>query len=372
MRKSSVLTILATVLIIPAVALAQDARTILETMQQKQLERWNGVNDYVVEQSIMGHSTQMYFQRTEVTDANGAMQTLFLPISQTQRATGSCSSGALQMTPEGLEVYAVGAEAVGAGMGEEIESGLEKAGLPRGLLAASGSTPMATLDPRVMMGSAATFARAGAEAQRRQAGETDRNKADAAESSDHMIQFMETAKLMGTESIDGRTAYLLHSDKIHQVQRDGGREYSMEAMSLWIDEKNYVPLRMKVDGTLTSGKETRPMVIESVQADYRSVPGSNMYESYKQVLKISGVMDAAQEAQMRDAAGKMAELEKQMASMPESQRAMMESMMGPQLEMMRNMSSGGGFQTEVVVSSITVNPAAVAEDGTPCPADTPK
>ena len=46
---------------------------------------------------------------------------------------------------------------------------------------------------------------------------------------------------------------------------------------------------------------------------------------------------------------------------------MMEDMMGPQLEMMRNMSAGGGFQTEIIVSSIAINPAVMAADGTPCP-----
>jgi hypothetical protein len=187
-----------------------------------------------------------------------------------------------------------------------------------------------------------------------------------------MGQFMETAKLVGTESIDGRKAYQLYSDQINQVTQDDGREYAMKSMSLWIDTTDYVPLRMKVDGTLTSGNETKPITIESLQTDYRAVPGSNMYESYKQIMKISGMMDAAQEAEMREAAVKMADFEKQMASMPASQRQMMEKMMGPQLEMMRTMASGGGFQMETVVRSISVNPGAVAEDGSPCPAGTSK
>lgn len=368
MRRSFVLTVLVSVTIVPSIAFALDALSILQTMQQKQLERWNGVNDYVVDQSLMGHSTEMYFQRTEVTDNNGAVQTLFLPISASQRSTGSCTTGAVQMTPEAWEAYAQGSEMIGAGMGEEIETGLEDAGLPRGLLAASGSSPTATFDPRVMMGANAQFARGIADAQRHQAGEGARNLASAEESADHMIQFIETAQLIGTETIDGRTAYHLRSDSINQTQRDDGREYRMEAMSLWIDTKEYVPLRMKVDGTLTSGKETKPMTIESFQTDYRIVPGSKMYEPYKQVMKISGMMDAAQEAEMHEAAAKMADFENQMASMPASQRQMMEQMMGPQLEMMRSMASGGGFQTETVVRSISVNPGAVAEDGSPCPA----
>jgi peptidoglycan hydrolase-like protein with peptidoglycan-binding domain len=92
-----------------------------------------------------------------------------------------------------------------------------------------------------------------------------------------------------------------------------------------------------------------------------------MYESYRQIMKMSGMLDPEQEAQMQEAAQQMAELEKQMASMPASQRQMMEKMMGPQLEMMRNMSSGGGFQVEMVTDSITVNPPIAGADGQPCP-----
>jgi hypothetical protein len=136
---------------------------------------------------------------------------------------------------------------------------------------------------------------------------------------------------------------------------------------MWIDTEEYVPLRMKMDGTLTVDGETKPMSIENIQTDYRTVPNSNMYESYKQIMKMSGMLDPEQEAQMQEAAQQMAELEKQMASMPASQRQMMEKMMGPQLEMMRNMSSGGGFQVEMVTNSITVNPPITGANGQPCP-----
>jgi hypothetical protein len=141
----------------------------------------------------------------------------------------------------------------------------------------------------------------------------------------------------------------------------------MEVMNIWIDAEEYVPLRMKVDGTITSGNETRPMTIETLMSDYRTVPGSKMYESYKQTVRLAGMLDAAQEAEMREAAKQMAEFEKQMASMPPSQRKMMENMLGPQMEAMRGMASGGGFQTEKVIRSIQVNPPMVAEDGSPCP-----
>ena len=68
------------------------------------------------------------------------------------------------------------------------------------------------------------------------------------------------------------------------------------------------------------------------------------------------MMAAAQQAEMQEAQKQIAEFERELARMPPDQRAMMESMMGSRLEMMRNMVSGGGYRSEVVIQEIRVNP----------------
>ncbi|MGI9261127.1 MAG: peptidoglycan-binding domain-containing protein [Woeseiaceae bacterium] len=351
------------VLFLPLLAQSQSAESILETAKEKQLERWEGVDVYAVDQSVMGTSTKTYFQRTEVVADNGNAETLFLPVSNLN--SGQCL-GPQTMTPEALELYAQGAEMTGAGAAGEIEDGLEDAGLPRGLLAASGSSPNATFDPRVMMGGGAAFARAAADSQRQQAASGDRDAADARDAANHMAQFMENARLIGTESINGRSAYHLQSDITGQVQEVDGREYRMERVSMWLDAEEYVPLQMKVDGTLTSGTEVKPMAIENSMSDYRQVPNSRMYEAYKRNMKISGMLDAAQQAEMQEAAGQLAEFEKEMANMPANQRIMMENMMGDKLKMMRDMAAGGGYQSEIVINSIVVNPAVPGVNNVDC------
>ena len=360
MRSTYIISLLAIAVIVPATAFAQDAQSIMETAREKQLERWEGVDVYVVDQTVMGNGNQTYFQRTKIEDDAGNSQIMFLP---TRNDSSQCM-GPQTMGPEALDIFAESTETTATAVGGGIEDGLEDAGLPRGLLAASGSDPTATFDPRVMMGGSAEFLRGAAEAQRQRNAEDP--SADGADMASQMAQFVENARLVGTETIDGRKAFHLQADNIGQVQEVDGSEYRMETMSLWIDTEEYVPLLMKVDGTLTADGETKPMSIENIQTDYRTVPGSNMYESYKRVMKMSGMLDAEQEAQMQEAAQQMAELEEQMASMPASQRAMMEKMMGPQLEMMRSMSSGGGFQMEVATNSITVNPPMTGQDGAPC------
>jgi len=92
-----------------------------------------------------------------------------------------------------------------------------------------------------------------------------------------------------------------------------------------------------------------------------------MYESYRQVMTMSGMLTPEQEAQMAEAQAQLAEFEKQKASMPPQQVAMMESMMGPQLKMIENMAKGGGIEFETVVDNIRVNPALMDATGNPCP-----
>jgi hypothetical protein len=72
-------------------------------------------------------------------------------------------------------------------------------------------------------------------------------------------------------------------------------------------------------------------------------------------MRIAGVMDAEQQAQMQQAQQQMTELEAQMQQMPESQRQMIMNAMGPQLEMMKNMASGGGIELVTDVHEVRVN-----------------
>ncbi len=141
----------------------------------------------------------------------------------------------------------------------------------------------------------------------------------------------------------------------------------MEQIDIWFNAKEYVPLKMQVNVTLTSGKESRQLTIEKEQSDNRAVPDGNRYEPYRQVMKITGVMDAAREAQWQEVQVKMAGFEEHMKSMPASQREMIEKMLGPQLEMMRKMASGGGFETKVVVHTISIVPEMKMIEGKPCP-----
>jgi hypothetical protein len=152
---------------------------------------------------------------------------------------------------------------------------------------------------------------------------------DMAQEGVHSIAaFSESAELVGTESVDG--------------------------INVWIDVDDYVLLRMVMDGTMNTDGTPRPVTIENIERDYREVPGSNMYEPYEQVMRLTGEMADETKRQMEQARAQLEEFDKQLAEMPESQRQMMMNMMGEQIEMMRNMAAGDGIEIVTNVRSITV------------------
>jgi hypothetical protein len=132
------------------------------------------------------------------------------------------------------------------------------------------------------------------------------------------------------------------------------QEFILQTINVWIDVDDYVLLRMVMDGTMNTDGTPRPVTIENIERDYREVPGSNMYEPYEQVMRLTGEMADETKRQMEQARAQLEEFDKQLAEMPESQRQMMMNMMGEQIEMMRNMAAGDGIEIVTNVRSITV------------------
>jgi hypothetical protein len=353
MRNLSILFSLVIPLFLPPIASAQDARSILQTMQEKEIARWNGVDNYLVDQSMMGHRILLFYEKISVTAADGKVYPSFRMVMPDEIARRQNEErGFPQFTPEDLRAAARGADMTGEALGTETEREMKEAGLPPGLLGAASPNRFATLDPRVMMGNVSDFYDASADAV--EASDNRDKTAEARDSINDMAEFAATARLTGTESVDGRNAYILRADDINRTQRtEDGQEFRIRTATLWIDAAEYVPLRMSMDGTATSGGETRAITIEKHDRDYRQV--GSLYMPYRQVVRIAGMMDAEQEAQMREAQQRMAELEVQMQQMPESQRQMMMNMVGPQMEMMKKMASGGGIELVTDVHEVRVN-----------------
>ena len=333
----------------PATVYAADAKSIIDEMIAKDTARKSDVKFYVVRQSVMGQSVSRHFERTKVTLEDGTDTEAFRYVSGVEMQNRSGSQG---LTPAQAEAYAQGMEQTGSAVSAEMEKGLQGAGLPPDMLKSMGSPsePWASPDPKTMMGSGAGFVRAAGQA----GAEKGQGQQDAEALANHMADFAQTAKLVGKETIADKSAFHLRSDDVNQSENSNGQEFTIQSMSVWIDAAEYVPLKMRMEGTAEMDGQLRDIFVEQHWSDYRAVPDSKMYESYKQLMRMGGVLTPKEEAQMLEAREQMAEFEEQMASMPESQRKMMESMMGSRMEMMRKMVSGGAFEIETTVSEILV------------------
>lgn len=161
----------------------------------------------------------------------------------------------------------------------------------------------------------------------------------------------------GIENINGKDS-AHYSIPVDWSQNNDGIYTQINKVHTFIDTENYVYTRRRFEGEMTSNGETRPFFMEKDFDDYRIVPNSNnaLYEPYHHVLRMGGILSAADRAEMQEARAKLDEFETQLAAMPASQRQMMEKMMGSKLEQFRTLADDGTFEYEYFTTEIIVNP----------------
>lgn len=347
------------VVALPTAALAQTVESILQKSVTAKSESLAGCDTVKVDKSVMGISNTEYFEKIEIPGIDGApiavlRQVPFHELQNRQSPVGAFKDA----TPEQLEEAARVLNDQSQQMGREYDKELQAAGMPKqfqGLLNSSPKgQPWLSPNPQGMLGSYSTWLSIMAESKKATAGEdgTAEPKASIANMADVAVM----ARLVDRETVDGAAAFHIRADDLNHTERSDGQEITIQSMSIWIHADRYVPLRMKTDGVSKEGKESRAFTIERHDTDYRTVPGSSLYEPYRTVMRVAGVMNDEQQAEMQQAQQKIAEFELQMQQMPESQRRMIMERMGPQMEMMKKMASGGGIEMETVVQNIQCNP----------------
>ena len=166
---------------------------------------------------------------------------------------------------------------------------------------------------------------------------------------------IEHARYAGQEVIDGNAVHVLAVDDMSQIDmtpRTGqdGMDFEPEGGRFYVDTELMAPRRMEFDGKARTDTGMHDVTMRMDMMDYREVEG--MLFAHRMVMEIDG-FQAMLDPEM---AAQLAEMEEQMANMPESQRAMMERMMGGQMERIRAMAGGDGPMTvEVQVTEVRVN-----------------
>jgi hypothetical protein len=336
----------------PVAVLAQsnDIDTWFERMLAKKNAGYEGVQDMTRKTETMGRSTFEYYEKTSAIELDNG-QTVYVmrmvpPSEMAERQSGG--NGMSSATPGELLRAANAIELAGMQMEQGMQSEMSSTGVPGGIgtmmMNPPPDQPWLSANPRDMTSMYATMLRAGARAKTEMAAEKANAGADYARNA---RQIKEQTKFLGYGEFKGRRVGELGADNLDFTQSSGSQQVSCDSMRMLVDAEEYVPLLFKMNCTVTEGRETRPMSIEREDRDFRTVPGcGDLYEPFSSVMRIGGAMTPEQEAELAEASKQMKEFEAQMASMPASQRQMMEKMMGPQLEMIRNMASGGGVEIE--------------------------
>jgi len=155
-----------------------------------------------------------------------------------------------------------------------------------------------------------------------------------------------SARLTGTETVDGREAFVLVADDLTHVDLGASSgddvDFRLNSMKLWLDAKEYVPLRTEME--VTGGGDAPPITIEVLDRDYRQVDG--LYEPFARTVRSGGLMATALDAdpelqkEMEEAAKQLEEAEKQIAQLPPAQRQMMEEQFRAAREQFGGMARG--------------------------------
>ncbi len=328
-------------------ALGQTAQEIIEEVIARDIERKSSVQNYIVNQCTMGIPMMLYYEKVE-RELNGETFGTFRLVTPDELSRRQNDD--ISLTPEEMELYATGLE----DMGEVVSAEIERSGFSMQSITPmeSYAEPWASPDPRVMTGSMAMFMRAAAAAERDR--QINGNNTDTASTDQQLSQLVEDAEFVGTETVEGRPAFHIRADDIDYSQSsDTGEEFNVNAVSIWIDQDYYVPLKVRMDGIADVEGESREMFMEMLSLDYQQI--GPLYESMRQVMSMGGILTPEQQAQITDAQAQLAEARAQLNQLSGAQRDMLENMLGPQMEMMENLVNTGRIEVVTQIPRIRVN-----------------
>ena len=306
----------------------QSAQEILETMRARQLERAETVDNYTVFVKMSGIEFPMMPGVTESGEMESPMH------YQKHEIEGRVAFGMVEPDEYVLAVGQAGdgGEYMNAGffeamgdanrmMADGFEAEMRKSGAPMFLPGMN--------EPGNMLRENAAFADASAEGIRETEAK-DFGRGSAAGALAAHDEMMRSLRLVGREKVGDREAFHLRAEGLNRVLSEPGEDYTftMRAANVWIDVEHYVILRTTMEGDLEADGESRAVTMEQLYEDYKQA--GPLYESYRQVMRMSGLMgamDPKQREELEKARQQMEEMEAQLDQMPAAARGMVERQM---------------------------------------------
>jgi hypothetical protein len=347
---------------LPPIASAETAADVIDRMMEADTANYAGVNNLFQRTQTLGHIAPEYYEKD-----NGLLRLVPIP-ELLERQQPNEMSGA---TPEQLEHAAGVLRSESVRADHAFRQGIAESGLGghsgMAMIIGAASHPpeqWLTTSPGGMMNLYATFLEGAADAKREMAREKAAQPGAAQSNLDMLNELKTRTRIIGHHSVDGIDVIELGADDLNAVQAIDEGTFTMNTVRILVDAERYLPVRFKIDGVLKQGSASRPMSIERIDSQFTNPPGcANLYKPKNSVMKMGGVLTNQQLAEIEEAEAQLADLDKQLASMPPAQKEMMMKMMGPQIEMIRNLAAGGGFEiaSEIVELRCNTGPPTAEE-----------
>jgi hypothetical protein len=172
-------------------------------------------------------------------------------------------------------------------------------------------------------------------------------------------QWADRFRVDGTEDVNGRAVYRLAIDDFAGIDMGTppGQDTPMTPRSavFYVDKSDLVMVRMEMElATTTDDGEARVVTMASTMDDYRDIDG--YLHPFRTSISWQGltamVPDGMDSSELEQ---QLEEMETRLADMPTAQRGMVERMLKPQIERLRDMLDGAPM--EIIVTKLEANVA---------------
>lgn len=349
MRSLPQIALCSIVVSLSSTAIAQTPADIFKEMDSRKRASFEGIDNYSEMKTMMGQCTLEHFSKesTASADGRGTVQYMRLvPISEVIEQR-SPDSPLAQASPQELEGLAGSLRSLGPDLDLKMQTEVAKVGLPGGLgnllMNPPPGKPWLSPKPGDMLSNYATMLDGAAAGKRQNAKEA--AEAQSTAQTDPLAAAADRTKVVGRETLRDRPAIHLVAENLGYKQAADGSQFTLDTLHLWVDAEKYVPLKMQMEGTAAEGGETRKLRIEREDMGYRKVDSCKaMYEPQRSVMRIAGILSPKEQAELDKSQKQLEQMKSQLASLPEAQRAMIMRQMGPQLQMLENMTAGNGIE----------------------------
>ncbi len=298
-----------TVSALTAASPMQDPSEIMAEMQRRQEERYGQVDSYL---KVESNGTIRYATYHEKVDVDGKTTFRVVPFDEI--------TARMEVEQDSLRLESAKGMASAYDRLQDYITQQAQRGAGRMMSREQLASPMASFMGRTW--------------------DIDDPNAEAAAEAEAMADFIERARVVGTEEVDGHQALHLQATDLDDIELpdQDDSDVTLTSMSYWIDAEEYVPLRMTIELMSKQDDQEIPFTLEKLDEDYRHV--GPLYEPYRTITRITGLREAL--------SAQFAEMEKRLAELPPNTRAMIQSQM-------QNMMGMSSFESMVEVIDIQVN-----------------